>query len=275
MDHLKSEKEVLSELDHPFFIKLRHVFNEPHSINFLLEPVSGGELKTILREKEYFDSNTTKFVAASVLLALEYLHSKGIVFRDLKPENILLTSTGFIKITDFGFAKKIGDGRTYTLCGTPDYLAPEVVVGQGHDLAVDFWTVGVLIYEMLVGEPPFWDENPMGIYQNIVRGEIEFPMELRPEEVDIISKLVCKLPTRLGVVAGGYQHVYSHPFFQTVDFAAILTGAAKPPDILVRPVKDQFDLSNCTDLLGDDDRWRDWNPSSELPQGDKDPFEDF
>lgn len=111
----------------------------------------------MLRAKTFFDEHTARFFAAGVILAFEYMHSKGIIYRDLKPENLLLDARGYLKITDFGFAKKVGDQRTWTLCGTPDYLAPEVVSGQGHGRGVDWWTLGILIYEMLASYPPFYD----------------------------------------------------------------------------------------------------------------------
>ena len=107
----------------------------------------------------------------------EYLHSKNIVYRDLKPENILIAVDGYLKLTDFGFAKFLTDGRTYTLCGTPEYLAPEILLNKGHGKPVDWWTLGILIYEMLAGIDPFNDEDPMGIYQKILKGKIKFPKD--------------------------------------------------------------------------------------------------
>jgi serine/threonine protein kinase len=114
----------------------------------------------------------TLFYAGEILLALEYLHSLDTVYRDLKPENLLLTHKGHVKITDFGFAKKIED-RTWTLCGTPEYLAPEIITSKGHGKAVDWWAFGILVYEMLAGYPPFFDDNPFGIYEKILAGRLQ------------------------------------------------------------------------------------------------------
>ena len=129
---------------------LRHAtYKDTHRLYFLLEVSLGGELFTVLRARQAFDEPTARFYAASVVLAFEYLHSRDIIYRDLKPENLMMTEEGFLRVTDFGFAKVIPDGRTYTLCGTPDYLAPEIVSGKGHGKGVDWWTLGIFLFEML------------------------------------------------------------------------------------------------------------------------------
>lgn len=116
-----------------------------------------------------------RFYAATVTLCFEYLHNKNIIFRDLKPENLLIGNDGYLKLTDFGFAKILNEGRTFTICGTPEYIAPEVILNQGHGKAVDWWTLGVLIYEMHAGIDPFSDDDAMGIYKNILKGKVSFP----------------------------------------------------------------------------------------------------
>ena len=116
-----------------------------------------------------------RFYAANVVLCFEYLHLKNIIYRDLKPENLIIAGDGYLKLIDFGFAKVLNEGRTFTICGTPEYIAPEIILNQGHGKAVDWWTLGILIYEMHTGIDPFNDEDPMGIYKNILRGRINFP----------------------------------------------------------------------------------------------------
>merc|ERR1712113_671150 len=133
----------------------------------------------------------------------EYMHSKNIIYRDLKPENLVIDLNGYLKIADFGFAKVVTD-KTFTLCGTPDYLAPEIVTGQGHGKGVDWWTLGVLIYEMLSSFPPFFDDEPMMTYRKIIKGKVKFPRFFSQEAKDLVSKLLKPKPTkRIGVIKGG------------------------------------------------------------------------
>uniref|UniRef100_A0A1I8FAZ3 cGMP-dependent protein kinase n=1 Tax=Macrostomum lignano TaxID=282301 RepID=A0A1I8FAZ3_9PLAT len=144
----------------------------------LMESCLGGELWTVLRDKGNFDDSTTRFYVGCVVEALHYLHRKGVVYRDLKPENLLLDSAGYCKLTDFGFAKQIGlSMKTWTFCGTPEYVPPEVILNKGHDLSADFWSLGILMFELLTGTPPFAASDPMKTYNIILRGidAIDFP----------------------------------------------------------------------------------------------------
>ena len=163
IDHVKSEKNVLSIIDHPFIVNLKGYFQTPSHIYMLLDYACGGELFTLLRREGRFANDVALFFASEILLAFDYLHGMDIAYRDLKPENLLIDKEGHVKITDFGFAKVVKD-KTYTLCGTPEYLAPEIIQSKGHNKNVDWWALGVLVFEMLAGYPPFYDDNPMGIY---------------------------------------------------------------------------------------------------------------
>lgn len=142
----------------------------------VMEFVRGGELFSYLRSSGSFSSPTICFYAAQVACMFEYLHNKGIIYRDLKPENLLIDEVGYLRLTDFGFAK-LCPTRTYTFCGTPDYLAPEILLNKGHGKAVDWWTFGILLYEMLTGFTPFADEDPMISYQRILDAKVAFPKD--------------------------------------------------------------------------------------------------
>ena len=151
--------------------------------------IGGGELFTYLRRAPYFSVSTSLFFSAEIVSALSYLHSLNIVYRDLKPENILLDKEGHVVITDFGFAKRVPD-RTWTLCGTPEYLAPEIIQSKGHNKAVDWWALGILIYEMLTGTTPFSHQDPFVIYERILEGKIEWPSMVEELAKDLIIKLL-------------------------------------------------------------------------------------
>lgn len=192
VEHVLSEKAILNEINHPFIVTMSAAFQDARNLYMTLEYVIGGELFSHLRKAGRFSNETTRFYTAQIILGLEHLHSFDIVYRDLKPENLLLDQQGYIKITDFGFAKKVED-RTWTLCGTPEYLAPEIIQSKGHGKAVDWWALGVLIYEMLSGYPPFYDENPFGIYQKILAGKCEYPKHMDPYAKDLIKKYLPQL----------------------------------------------------------------------------------
>lgn len=173
IDHVRHERAVLAEVSgHPFITNLVATFADQDSLYMLLDYVPGGELFSYLRKFRRFDEPVARLYAAEIVLVLEYLHEQqgGIAYRDLKPENLLLDKDGHIKLVDFGFAKRLGHKddhpvETYTLCGTPEYLAPEVIQNKGHTTAVDWWALGILIYEFLTGYPPFYHNNPMEIYK--------------------------------------------------------------------------------------------------------------
>jgi protein kinase A len=198
-----------------------------------LDYCPGGEIFSFLRRARRFDEATSKFYAAEIVLILEYLHDvQGVAYRDLKPENILLDAEGHLKLVDFGFAKQVYKRETYTLCGTPEYLAPEVIHNSGHGLAVDWWALGILIYEFLVGQPPFWDPNPMRIYEQIVEGRLRFPPNMPPAARDIISGLCKTNPTeRLGYISGGTNRIKKHPFFDGIDWDDLYNRRMKGPII--------------------------------------------
>jgi len=247
--HVMSEKKAMQMFDHPFLTKLYATYKDRDRLYFLLEPSLGGELFSVLRERTLFDENTARFYAASVLAAFEYMHSLNIIYRDLKPENLLLDGDGYLKVTDFGFAKDITNGRTWTLCGTPDYLAPEIVAGKGHGKGVDWWCLGIFIYEMLASYPPFYDEDPMRTYAKIMAGAVNYPSHFSKDAVNLIKRLLQHKPTkRLGVVKGGASEIRKHPWFAGVDWNALVARKVKPP--IIPRIRHNKDLSNFDDYSG-------------------------
>lgn len=242
VEHIMSEKTILDQCKHPFIVHLACTFQDKRQLYMVLEYVIGGEFFTHLRNAGRLDTISSRFYSAQVALIFEYLHTHDFIYRDLKPENLLLDKDGYIKITDFGFAKRVVF-KTYTLCGTPEYIAPEVLLNKGHGKGVDWWTLGILMYEMMVGQPPFVDDDPMGIYQQILNGKLNFPRFIERSAKSLIKKLlVADLTKRYGCLKGGASDVKKHKFFQGHDFDAMLHKNMAAPVLPL--VKDEYDTSN-------------------------------
>ncbi|EME44918.1 hypothetical protein DOTSEDRAFT_70835 [Dothistroma septosporum NZE10] len=217
VEHTNDERKMLQRCRHPFLITLWGTWQDSKNLYMVMDFIEGGELFSLLRKSQRFPNPVAKFYAAEVTLALDYLHSMNIIYRDLKPENLLLDRHGHIKITDFGFAKEVPD-ITWTLCGTPDYLAPEVVSSKGYNKSVDWWSLGILIFEMLAGFTPFWDSgSPLKIYENILKGRVKYPPYIHPDAQDLLTKLItADLTKRLGNLHGGSKDVMQHLWFAEV-----------------------------------------------------------
>ena len=252
VNHIKAEKNILSSIHHPFIVNMYASFKDEGYLYMLMEYVIGGELFTQLRKAGRFNNDTARFYGSEILLALEYLHSLNIVYRDMKPENLLIDRDGHIKITDFGFAKIVED-RTWTLCGTPEYLAPEIIQSRGHGKAVDWWALGILLYEMLAGYPPFYDENAFGIYQKILEGRIEFPQHFDLAAKDLLKKLLIADRTkRYGCLKDGALDVKKHKWFSRSikNWNHVFRRKLKPP--YVPGFKSPYDTS-CFDKYPESD----------------------
>ena len=227
--HVMNERWLLSKLNFPFIIRLYGAFQDAKNLYLLLEYAIGGELYSYLRRAGRFSLPTTKFYASEIMMTIEYLHSMNIAYRDLKPENLLLDGKGHVKVSDFGFAKHVPD-RTWTLCGTPEYLAPEIIANKGHGKAVDWWALGVLIYEMLAGYPPYYDQTPFKTYEKILAGNLHFPAHFDPISVDLIQRLLHPDPIkRLGNLQGGAQDIRRHPWFAGVDWNGLFRRTIMAP----------------------------------------------
>jgi serum/glucocorticoid-regulated kinase 2 len=193
--------------------------------------VNGGELFHHLQKEQRFDINRSRFYTAELLCALECLHGFNVIYRDLKPENILLDYSGHIALCDFGLCKldMKDEDRTNTFCGTPEYLAPELLLGKGYTKTVDWWTLGVLLYEMLTGLPPFYDENTNEMYRKILSEPLHFPsQEIVPSSAkDLLTRLLNRRPDqRLG--ANGASEIKAHPFFHSIDWRKLLQRKYEP-----------------------------------------------
>ena len=199
VEHVRNEKNILQLIDSSFVPRLYASFQSSTCLYLLSEFIIGGELFKRLRSEGLFPNDVALFYATEVVCAFSYLHSQSIAYRDLKPENVLIDIEGHLKLVDFGFAKLVTD-KTYTLCGTPEYLAPESIEHQGHNHGVDWWALGIFIYEMLAGGPPFYDDNPYSLYQKILQCQFGIPEHFEPEAADLISQLLNPDRfTRLGI----------------------------------------------------------------------------
>lgn len=240
--HVVDERKVMTMIDHPFLLKLHNSYWDDKYVYLLLELCLGGELFSVLRRAGRFAEKASRFYSATVLQAFGHLHSKDIVYRDLKPENLMLDDKGYIKVVDFGLAKVVKE-CTWTLCGTPDYLAPEIILSRGHDKAVDYWALGVLAYEMTAGYVPFYAEDPIDVYSLILDGEIKFPSHFTRTCCDLICKLLNhNQGKRLGNTKEGIQAIVKHRFFSGFDWEGLYARTIVPP---IRPkVADAEDTSN-------------------------------
>jgi len=227
-EHVQAEAKILSMVKHPFIVSLVSVWQDPRKVYMLMEFVNGGELLNVILRKGCLRDGHAMFYAAEVTLALEYLHSMRIAYRDLKPENTLLNSEGHVKLADFGFAKVI-ESRTWSLCGTPQFLAPEVILRKGHGPGVDWWALGVLIFEMLAGNPPFQSSTPQGIYAKVLSGVVVYPEGTSSRAKDLMKRLLKEKSRRLGCLEDGPAGIKNHAWFGRFDFDEALKGNLRAP----------------------------------------------
>jgi len=233
VNHVKREKEIMKSLSSPFTVNLMATLHDEHTLYMLMEKVMGGEFFIYLQSREDACSEDEgRFYAACVIQAFEYMHAQGYMYRDLKPENLLIDSTGYLKVTDYGFAKKLVTGKSYTMCGTPEYLAPEIINQNGHGHAVDWWALGVLIFEMCTQDTPFGAEDQMMILNNINTITINWlsAKHLSVKCKELIKKLLVKNPAkRLGSLKGGVNDIKNNAWFADFDWKALANRTMKAP----------------------------------------------
>lgn len=242
VEHTLYEKRILEAIRFPFTVSMEKSFKDNSYIYFIMPFVPGGEMFTHLRRMGKFEEPLAKFYASQVILALEYLHFCNLVYRDLKPENILIDKHGYLKITDFGFCKVL-QGRTWTLCGTPEYLAPELILSKGYGFSVDWWSFGVLLYEMNAGYPPFYANEPMKTYEKIVAGRYRCPSNFNSDLRELVRNVLqVDITKRFGVMKNGIMDFKNHKWFKGIEWESILNCRTLPP--FVPKYRNPSDTSN-------------------------------
>jgi serine/threonine protein kinase len=230
VEHTKAERKILQALQHPFLMTLRYAFQSKDKLYFVLDYYQGGELFFHLKTARRFPEDVARVWVGEVALALGHLHSLSVIYRDLKPENILLDDNGHCCLTDFGLSKDVDpNDKAHTFCGTPEYLAPEIVTGAGHDKAVDWWSLGILLYELTVGIPPFYSQNVNEMYNKIQHGVLRFPPFLsEPCKAMIVALLNRDPKKRLGSKAD-IDDLKAHAFFKDINFEKMMKKEIDPP----------------------------------------------
>uniref|UniRef100_A0A6B2LEW5 Protein kinase domain-containing protein n=1 Tax=Arcella intermedia TaxID=1963864 RepID=A0A6B2LEW5_9EUKA len=244
-------------LSHPFILKLHYCFQTKSKVYMVLDLVTGGDLYYNLRKEEsgQFSDERVRFYAAQLVVILEHLHEKRILYRDIKPENLLIKKNGYLILCDFGLAKAemSKQARTSTFCGTEEYYSPEMILGKEYGLYVDWWQMGTLMYELLTGNLPFYHENEGKMYKLIVEGALEFPDYVNKDTIDIISKLLEKDPqTRLQDPA----EIKKHPYFNGINWVKLVKQEIKAP-FIPTPI-------NPEEICFVDDQYSDDTNDSEL-----------
>jgi len=210
---------------------MRGVAQDAHNLYILMDYLRHGELLNVLKAVGPMSSSLVRFYSAQILLCFEHMHSQDLIYRDLKPENVLVKDNGFVKLADFGFVKrlKVWD-RTYTLCGTPEYMPPEVILNMGHGRAVDWYNLGIFIYELFAGRPPFMHSDTYEIFKMTLRSKIPFPANFPSDAKSLVRHLTAHdLSKRYGNLVNGSGDIRAHRFFKTIDFALIGAETVKAP----------------------------------------------
>lgn len=259
VQNIKREKDIIAQLTHPNVLRLFGTFQDADSLYMMLELVVGGELFRIMHgdgsEENVLPLESARFYTAQVVEVFSYIHSQSIIYRDLKPENLLVTDAGYLKVIDWGFAKEVQDDTTYTLCGTPEYLAPELVDGRGHGKAVDFWALGCVLYEMCIGFSPFVGDDAndsMAICHRITSGIIEWPedIECDPYAKSMIERLLCQNAVeRLGCLKNGVDDIKNYPLYHGFEWEKMTSFEMPAP--WVPEIQDERDVSNFDDIYDD------------------------
>ena len=236
-NNTKSERNLLTQINFPFIVEVKFAFQTDSKLFLVQEFIQGGDLFFHIHSGQKFSTQKTKFYLVEIILAIDFLHKNKMIYRDLKPENILIDSKGHIKLTDFGLSKIVTniEEKSFTICGTLQYIAPEIISGEGYNESVDWWSLGIIMYEMLTGKLPFKfnfdsqeEQNDLNIYDK----KIKYPSWIEENAKDLINKLLNKDPEkRIGSGKEGAENIKKHPFFSDIDWNKALNKELRPPFI--------------------------------------------
>ena len=252
-EHTKTERDLMVAINCPFVMNIKYAFQDEIQLYIVTEFMQGGDIFFHLHEKGKFKRDRAKFYIIEILLAIEFLHKSNMVYRDLKPENILMDKDGHIKITDFGLSKILDDmnDKVFTLCGTPQYIAPEVIYKKGYDKGIDWWSLGCLLFEFLTGSLPFYIPRGGKISHKTFEVPIKFPKSMTKDEIDLISKLLAVNPKqRLGHGSNDADDIKAHPYFKDVDWNKYLNKEITPP--FIPKLKNETDLKYFDKMFTDE-----------------------
>jgi cGMP-dependent protein kinase len=249
--HIMDEKNILFQMRSPFVLNLHHTFKDSKQVYLLTDAYLGGDLWRLLHARGPFPDTVARFYIACVVEAFAYLHQRGIVYRDLKPENLMLDINGYLRLVDLGFAKRVPIGnKTWTFCGTPEYIPPEVIANTGHTLSADYWSLGILVYELLTRKTPFRAKDDLTIYENILRGihSVQFSYRVSRKAEMLIKSLCRQEPSeRLGYQKGGVNDIRKHKWFGGFDWDGF--HAQRVPAPILPDVRDPMELADKAGLL--------------------------
>jgi protein-serine/threonine kinase len=252
-EHTKTERDLMVKINNPFIVNIKFAFQDETKLYIVSDFMQGGDMFYHLHSNKKFNEERSKFYAIELILGLEFLHKNKMIYRDLKPENILMDSEGHLKISDFGLSKILENpnDKAYTLCGTPQYLAPEVLKNKGYDKSVDWWSLGCFIYEMLTGFLPFYIPKGNKINPKTFEEPLRFPPDVSPIAINLITQLLNTNPKRrLGGGEEDASAIKKHPFFKGVEWDKYWNREIKPP--FVPDLEDELDLKYFDKMFTDE-----------------------
>ncbi len=252
-DHTKTERNLMVKINCPFVVNIKFAFQDESQLYIVTDFMQGGDMFYHLHEARHFPDKTAKFYIAEIILAIEFLHKNNMVYRDLKPENILMDNSGHVKIADFGLSKILesSEDKAFTLCGTPQYLAPEILRNRGYDKSIDWWSLGCLLYEMLTGCLPFYIQKGKKLNPAIYEMKPRYPPSINEDAKNLINQLLVSDPKkRLGSGLTDAAKIKEHPYFSDIDWDKLWNKQITPP--FIPQLSDELDLRYFDKMFTDE-----------------------